>query len=310
MTIHRLCLFFLCSFFTSGIYAQGCSDAGFCTMGAMKPNQHYQKNNKVRIRSVEVSQYFGYTKFGDVLISYIADLNFQVSKKWTVQLKLPYSFVSGPLARTNGAGDVSYSITRNVIKSEKLELNATLGGKLPTNNSDKTNADGRPLPMYYQTSLGTYDFIAGLSLVSRHWLFATGYQMPFNQNNNNFLWGAWTTSDKSTTALDYPRAKELKRGNDVMFRAERNFRSSRWNGHLGLLAIYRLNKDEITLQGKRVLADGSDGLVLNGIGGVGYHFNVRSSLKLLMGVKIINREENPDGLSREFVNTISYEYIF
>ncbi|MBK7652846.1 MAG: hypothetical protein IPJ20_21750 [Flammeovirgaceae bacterium] len=98
--------------------------------------------------------------------------------------------------------------------------------------------------MYYQTSLGTYDFITGISLVNKKWLFATGIQHPFNQNNNQFTWSAWIPVYNNGEGEDYVRSYapcyELKRGTDIMFRAERNFRYARFNFTLGLLPIFRI----------------------------------------------------------------------
>ncbi|HEY8934158.1 MAG TPA: hypothetical protein VIM65_03025, partial [Cyclobacteriaceae bacterium] len=39
--------------------SQGCSDAGFCTMGAMKPDQPFNKKIEFKLRSMEVSFYRG-----------------------------------------------------------------------------------------------------------------------------------------------------------------------------------------------------------------------------------------------------------
>ncbi|TAE45979.1 MAG: hypothetical protein EAY69_09575 [Cytophagales bacterium] len=50
------------------LYAQGCSDAGFCTMGAMKPAQSFQKEKLLRVRGIEVSQYMGNTKLKQILV--------------------------------------------------------------------------------------------------------------------------------------------------------------------------------------------------------------------------------------------------
>jgi hypothetical protein len=47
-------------------FSQGCSDAGFCTMGAMKPDQPFNKKIEVRLRSMEISFYRGnYAKTSD-----------------------------------------------------------------------------------------------------------------------------------------------------------------------------------------------------------------------------------------------------
>jgi hypothetical protein len=81
---------------------------------------------------------------------------------------------------------------------------------------------------------------------------------------------------------------------------------------VGLLPIYRITRDEIYSRNldERVKPDKAIGLALSAIATVGYNFNVRSGIKLLVGHKIIQREENPDGLTRVMVNTLSYYYRF
>lgn len=291
-------------------FSQGCSDAGFCTMGAMKPDQPFNKKIQLKLRSMEVSFYRGTTPLTPIIYVATADLNFSLNSKTSFQIKLPYQAVQGRLANTSGLGDISLCITRTLYTSEKFDINFSLGGKIPTNKSDK-DTEGLPLPMYYQTSLGTYDFITGISFISRNWLFATGVQLPFNKNDNQFLWNAWQgTSEEPYIGL-YNQAKELKRGTDIMLRAERNWRFSRLNFSLGLLPIYRVNNDEISdPNGKRVNPAGAKGLALSVIFTTGYSFNVKSGLKLLLGHKIIQRDNNPDGLTREFVSTLGYYYRF
>jgi hypothetical protein len=165
--------------------------------------------------------------------------------------------------------------------------------------------------MYYQTSLGTYDAIAGLSLVSRNWLFATGIQVPLNQNNNEFIWAAWDGTEEEAYVDRYTQAKDLKRGVDVMLRVERNFRLSRFNFSVGLLPIYRITRDEFTnSRGQRIISDEAMGLALSGIVTGGYSFNTQSGLRLLLGHKIVQRELNPDGLTREFVSSLTYIHRF
>lgn len=290
--------------------SQGCSDAGFCTMGAMKPDQPYNKNIPIRLRSMEVSFYRGTTTLTPIVYVATLDASFSVGKKNSFQVKLPFQAVHGRLANTSGIGDISLCFTRNIFSSEKFDVSVSLGSKIPTNKSDKTE-NGFPLPMYYQTSLGTYDAIAGISVVNRKWLLATGIQIPLNKNNNQFLWGRWANSDEDPAYIEkYARANQLRRGIDVMLRVERNFRFSRLNFSVGMLPIYRITNDEIELPEGRVKPDGAKGLALSAIGTVGYSFNVKSGVKLLMGHKIVQRDENPDGLTRHLVSSVTYFYRF
>lgn len=291
--------------------AQGCSDAGFCTMGAMKPNQSFSRKADVKLRSFEISQYAALTKFEDKIFSYTAEANFGFGKAYNLQLKLPYFIVSGPLANTHGLGDLTLSLSRNLVQKSNYSINATLGGKVATNRSDKKSKEGLPLPMYYQSSLGTYDAVAGISINYKGWLVATGIQHAFNSTGNEFFWEFWDKTSDSAIARKYPQSRFLKRGTDVMLRVEKNFQFSRFNVHIGLLPIYRLNHDVlINTKGKEVQSAKSYGTALSGIAGIGYRFSTRSAIKILMGARIIQRDRNPDGLSRELVNTIGYEYRF
>jgi len=292
-------------------FSQGCSDAGFCTMGAMKPDQHYAKKFNILLKSIEVGQYVGLTRFDDTILAYTVDANIGIGNRVIFQFLLPYQITRGTMANTGGISDVSLSLTYGIIQKENLKLNLTVGAKLPTGNSELTT-DGRPLPMYYQPGLGTYDIVVGTSIVSKKWLLAFGYQKALNSIDNKFIWGDWQDHPLEKTALTYPIAQDLQRGTDVMLRLERNFRFTNFNFNLGLLPIYRLNEDVVKSPqtGERVQVSGSDGLALSFLYGFGYRLSVKSGIKVMFGSRVIKRKKNPDGLSREFVNTIGYEYRF
>jgi hypothetical protein len=314
----KKCFFFVCAFalITALSFSQGCSDAGFCTMGAMKPDQPFNKKIEFKLRSMEVSFYRGTTTLTPIIYVATADMNFSLNAKTSFQVKLPYQAVRGRLANTSGMGDISLCLTRNLFASERYDVKFSLGAKIPTNHSDKST-NGLPLPMYYQTSLGTYDAIAGISMITRQWLLATGIQIPMNQNNNQFVWKAWDGTEEKDYVDQYNQAKDLRRGIDVMLRVERNFRFARLNFSVGLLPIYRIKRDEFTRSGTeatspetRIVHPDAQGLALSGIFTTGYKFNVRSGVKLLLGHKIVQRKINPDGLTRELVSSISYSYMF
>ena len=298
-------------------FSQGCSDAGFCTMGAMKPDQPFNKKIKVKLRSMELSFYRGTTTLTPIVYVATADMNFSLNSKTTFQLKVPFQHVEGRLAKTSSLSDLSLCFTRNIYSSDQFDLNLSIGGKIPTNNSDFTANDGNALPMYYQTSLGTWDLISGISLINKHWLVATGIQIPLNQNKNNFDWHHWNTNDPDEFAYvqEYANATGLKRGVDVMLRVERNFRFSRFNFSAGLLPIYRITPDVITnAAGFRTSYNAKNdkavGLAMSWIVTAGYNFNVRSGVRLLIGHKIVQRAFSPDGLTRELVSSLTYIYRF
>jgi hypothetical protein len=294
--------------------AQGCSDAGFCTMGAMKPDQPYSRRINIKLRSMELTYYRGKTTLTPVVYSTTADFNFSLNSKNSFQVKVPYQWVHGRLANTTGAGDLSLCFTRNLKTEDLYSINFSLGSKIPVNHANKASNEGLPLPMYYQTSLGTWDAISGISVISRKWLFATGFQVPFKQSNQNeFLWGKWKSTPDSLYVTHYGRSNSLRRGVDIMVRAERNFRFARFNATIGLLPIFRISSDGfVNAQGTRINPAGSTGMAVSALISVGYSFNARTGIKFLAGkkIRILERTENLDGLTRLNVATLTYFYKF
>lgn len=286
-------------------------------MGAMRPDQAIAGKTKIKLRSFEISQYFGVSRFGDIINSTTAEFNIILSKKLNGQVKLPFLYMDGPLGSNQGTGDISISLTRNILHAENFDINASVGGKLPTTVANAERIDGVSLPMYYQSSLGTYDIVAGISIQNRNWLFATGYQQVVHSiNENRFFWGPWKQFNLFEDAQVYHSSIDLSRGKDIMFRAERNFRFSNFNVYIGLLDVWRLNRDLVDSPktGERVVAENDEGTsrghALTLLWGGGYNFSTKSGIKLLIGNRIIKRHFNPDGLSREFVISTGYVFKF
>jgi hypothetical protein len=167
MTFPRIVLVACLLLASTAVFSQGCSDAGFCTMGAMKPDQPYNKRLKVKLRSIEFSQYYGHTHLNNKIYVSTIEANIGVGSKYVFQAKLPYQVAQGHLGTFQSLNDISLSLTRNILSSDAFDVNLTVGTKLPTNDGNKQQIDGKGLPMYYQTSLGTYDLIFGASLVNR-----------------------------------------------------------------------------------------------------------------------------------------------
>jgi hypothetical protein len=203
----------------------------------------------------------------------------------------------------------------------------TLGGKIPSGYGSD-NASGKAsnfgsggsspgdLPMYYQVSLGTYDLVAGASMINEKWLFATGIQIPIIHNNDNdFRWGKWPGyPGELSYTQKYFLPNNLKRGTDVMLRVERNFRFLNYNFSVGALPIYRITKDRIYdfTPGieQQIKVPGTTGLALSVLGSAGYSINANNGVKFIYGYKLTDRDTNPDGLTRDYVLSFSYIYRF
>ena len=310
---------FLAVLFSFSVYlgvAQGCSDAGFCTMGAMRPDQTYSKRVDFRLRSVEYNFYRGKSSTTAIIYAHTVELNASLGQRNTIQLKVPYMHIAGNLGSNQGVGDISLSATRALKVTSKFTLAGTLGAKIPTNKSDDrftsefTGQQEVHLPMYYQTSLGSYDAIAGLSLINSKWLFATGVQVALSRNANQFTWNDWRFYPSRSYLEQHNVGRNLRRGTDVMVRIERNFRFTNFNFSLGALPIYRIHPDEVDLPGiePRVRLNRTTGMAMSVLASFGYQVSVKHGFKLIYGYKILDRKRNPDGLTRD--NVLSYSYIY
>jgi len=287
----------------------------------MKPDQAYNKKIKLKLRSIELSYYYGESTTSPIIQVANLDASFSITNNLGFQIKLPYQWVNGNFDNTASMGDISLSMTQRVKNTEKYDVNATLGMKIPSNDANTKDsgsknpaAKGLALPMYYQTSLGSYDLIAGASMISSKWLFATGIQMALTANNNEFWKGEWQPPvyPSAEYIQTYDNATKLKRGTDIMLRVERNFRFSNYSFNIGLLPIYRITKDQIADRdtGEYKKLEGTTGLALTLLTSFTYQFDVTHSIKLSYGKKLADREVNPDGLTRVQVFIVAYGFRF
>lgn len=220
-----------------------------------------------------------------------------------IHIKVPYSSISGDLGSINGLSDLTLSASYIAFKNIKSNLGFTLGYKFPANKSDRS-LNNEPLPMVYQTSLGSHDLLLGFRYLFNKLDFTLGYQHSFNSNENNYSY-ALSTND------NYFESSKIKRSDDVIFRILRNFREKKFNFNAGLLFIYHLNNDKITNRyGQRIEVKGSKGLTINlNLAAIipiskrfDFTFNFGNPLKL--------REARPDGLGRKLVTTAGIKYNF
>lgn len=296
-------------------FAQGCSDAGFCTIGGLNPQiaadtlgeERYLKNN------FHLSPTFAIGEQNVMILHYTPEVNLTIVKGLMWQAKMPYVYAWGNLGNNYGIGDVSTALTYTHHFERTTSLAFTLGSKIPTHDAS-TCENGRPLPMPYQRSLGTFDGILGIKFMYKTWNFSLGYQrVLINKNNNGFLVTKWSSDED---AQKYFMSNKLSRGDDVMLRAEKLFMVKKLNLSAGLLGIYRLTKDRYTDEsgtdksGIEKEITGSDGITLNITGSATYIFTPKSSFGMNFGFPVLVREMRADGLTRSLVVSLVYQINF
>lgn len=298
-------LFFVCSPFFSPIYhsyGQGCSDAGICTMHSFKPSSiaaPTDLNNQFKVgvfggkADKAIAVYGGYLEF-----------NRQFHKKFGVDIKLTSIVQNGNGISSFGLSDVF--LTTNYTLNNGLKL--TLGSKIPLSNANKIK-DNLPLPMDYQSSLGTFDLIFGIGYEIKNVQFAFALQQPLSQNNNQFL-----ASDQpaNSTLSTFLSTNKFERSSDVLIRVSYPIKlRSKLRLTPSLLPIYHLKNDAYTdeFNVKKEIS-GSQGLTFNANAYLDYEINNNNFLQFNLGAPFITRKTRPDGLTRHFVATIEYKVLF
>lgn len=295
------------------VWGQGCSSAGFCTMGALKADQKFSLSKKIKLNYIEINQLVAFSGLGETINATTLDAAVSVGTKNQLQWRVPYAWVNGPLASTKSLGDVYLTYTRNLIATPHYSINASVGTKFPRFTTALATPEGLPLPMYYSPSLGTYDIILGLSFNNKNWLVGGGYQQALGNNiiDNQFIASDWENTPLANQATRYTNSKNLRRGADAMLRLQRKFHIGRLGFSAGLMPVYRLTPDEIEQEdGERIKLANSKALVITGILTGSYNLNAHSAFKILYGKTLLARESNADGLMKTSVTTIAYEWRF
>lgn len=312
--------------------AQGCSDAGVCTAGPLGEAPLLLRDSaSVTAEPRHLLRFtFSYAvgEQGTTVIQEVAEVSLGLTRRLGLQLRLPFQQASGELGQVNGVGDpvatLSYAVWRR--DPHRLDggrprwagarrLDVLLGVKAPSNKADATTADGKPLPMPYQTSLGTIDLLAGLSYRHDRWSLALAYQHVLkNTNENGFTHERWMDDMR---ALGYFESPFLERANDAVARLQYAVPIGRVTVQPGLLAIVHLGQDRrlassgniIGFPGTEAVA-GSEGLTLNVTVDARWRMSDRWALELSYGSPLVTRTVRPDGLTRSLVANLGLAYRF
>jgi hypothetical protein len=333
--------------------AQGCSDAGACSVGSLgilpfkfealpsdkttlkkvdvtEPKLALKKNkkdstsllsntnlenikhnsdsislansaNKTLKYNVQLTAYYGSgPQATSIYTTQLESTVNVIPNKLYAQLKVPYTFIDGKLGSVNGLSDITLSLSYITLTGKNSNLSLSGGVKLPSNNAN-THKDNLPLPMVYQTSLGSTDILLGAKFVYKKWDFTGGYQHSFNTTQNSYL-NTTSTGSNTPDYKSYVQSNKMKRADDGIFRLTRNFRLKNTFTSAGVLLIYHLANDKITdAAGNRIEAIGSKGLTVNlNFSGV-IPVSKNTDFVFVVAAPVVNRSYATDGLIRKFV---------
>lgn len=283
-------------------YAQGCSDAGVCTIDSFKPHEHglFQETKN----TFKVGLNYGAADYDIAAFGTYLDYRRKLTDRLSVDAKLTTLSQSGNDISVFGLSDIYVNGNYKVGKNASF----TLGFKIPLMDANKKE-NGLALPMDYQSSLGTFDLVFGIGYAIKKLQLLAAIQQPLTQNNNEFL---STLYPSDSPLSEFQSTNQFKRSGDVLLRVSYPLNiGKKFVFTPSLLPIYHLKNDKFTdIDGIEKEIEGSQGLTLNWNTYFDYHFNHKNALQLSLGAPFIVRDARPDGLTRSFVANLEYRINF
>lgn len=304
LLVIAVCLFMI-HLVQMSVFAQGCSDAGFCSVGGLKTSHQVEE---IHPTTVSVGTFFGFADNAILVSGGVADVQHSFSNSFSAGVKITSLMQSGKQTTQFGFSDVFVNGIWNVEPNFSV-----IGGiKIPLSSANKT-VNGRPLPMDYQSSLGTYDAIVGIAFTVNDFQFQVGYQHPLTQNENRFepFSEAGTTLDFS----EFQNTFKYNRSADALFRVSYSVLQNKdWSMIVGVLPIYHLDEDSYLNTFVNSISfsniSGSQGFTVNANVFLRYNFSTQSAVEMTLASPFITRSSRPDGLTRSFISSIDYKYSF
>lgn len=285
----------------STLFAQGCSDAGICSVGKTFESSESSVNN-----TIEVATVFGVGEADVTYISPYIAYTRKLSDKFSLTTRITFSSANGSFGTRASFGDAF--VIGNYIFNEKdsKQWSVVAGWKIPFTSAN-LKINGFSLPLDYQASLGTFDLFLGTNLKYKKWDFNAVIQIPvFNNNKNSYF------SEFSGTT-DFPSTNLFQRKSDALFRATYSLKTKnqKFVFKPNLLFIYHLGEDSYeTIFAQRQTIVGSHGLTINGNLLSIYNLDKKNSIELSIATPFEVRDSRPDGLTRALVVGMSYKFSF
>jgi len=187
---------------------QGCSDAGFCTLNSFKPQEISDAAGPMQ-NQIKAGISFGGADNSISILSNHLEYSRQFGGKLSADLKLTSLSQSGNGISRFNLSDVY--LTANYAASEMVRF--TAGVKIPLNSAN-TEHDDIPLPMDYQSSLGTFDLLLGFGFAIQKLQLAVALQQPLTQNENVFI----AANSPAEVLQEFQSTNKFQRSGDVLLR--------------------------------------------------------------------------------------------
>lgn len=304
-------------FASNRVSAQGDSDPGFSSVGAMRTAAGLAiTDEEYENQKVQLSVGTGFAKGEQDVKLVIPQLEMRIPalEMGYFDVRLPMQATTGDLAHIWGLGDLTVTYTHFIANPEGWSFQFTGGGLFGMGTANQTDGKTRTLPMAYQSSLGSTDVIVGANAMFKQYVtIAAAYQQPvFRYNDNDYI-RSTPYNDPLYSNSTYEVGRRLYRNGDVMLRVEGHYGGTRAGISAGPLAIYHLRNDlYMDRQGYYHEIKDSKGFTLNLAGNAFLRFGRYASFKLDVsaGIPVVDRDAIPDGTKRQWLVIPRFTYFF
>lgn len=319
--ISAICLFVTLGMSSLGVYAQGDSDPGLTTAGAMRNTSALQINEfeyENQRAHLSLSHAFAKGKRDVRINTTNIDARipfFGAFSGGYFDIQVPIVAVSGELANAWGVGDVNATYTHMFLGIEDWTIQGTAGLNIGMSTANLTDGKARQLPMTYQPGKGSTDVIVGGSVTWKQYVTAAvGFQMPFFRYNDNNYFASSNSNDTLYSGDSYTVSRYLYRQGDVMMRLEGHYYNERGGITGGVVGMYHL-KDDLYQDPATDLwfeIPGSQGFTLNAVGNAFVRFGRHGDFKLDVtgSIPMVRRDVIPDGTAKRWMLMPRFTYFF
>lgn len=319
--ISAVCLLVALSLVSFSAFAQGDSDPGFTTVGAMR------NASSLRINEFDYENQRAHFSLSHAFAKGYRDVRINTSQ---LDVRLPFfgAFSGGyfdvqvPITSKNGelggawgVGDVNATYTHMFLGIEDWTIQGTAGLQFSMSTANNTDAIARPLPMTYQPGKGSTDVIVGGSATWKQYLtVAAGFQMPFFRYNDNNFSATNKANDTLYSSDAYHITRYLYRQGDVMLRFEGHYYNDRGGITAGAVGIYHL-KDDLYQDRNTGLwyeIDGTQGLTVNVMGNAFVRFGRHGEYKfdVTASTPVLRRDVIADGTAKLWFIMPRFTFFF
>jgi hypothetical protein len=291
--------------------AQGSSDPGLGSVGAMRPASALSFND-----GEEHEYQRTHIGLGVAFAKGEREIRVPYQDYGYFDVRLPINAIRGELGNVYGLGDLAFSYTHLFTSPyhEDWTIQVTGGGIFGMTTANQEDGKTRPLPMAYQSSMGSTDVIAAANFKYKEYLtVGLGFQQPVFRYNENEYDRTNKVNDLVYNNPDYQVARKLYRQGDMMLRIEGTLATDRVGISGSPLLIYHLANDLYTdRNGLLRELKGSQGLTLNGVANAFLRIGRRGQMKIdvTASLPIVKRDATPEGLSREWFILPRFTYFF